>query len=423
MDLRNIPITLTKDEQKNQGVNWDFNNLSDPTPGYQDVTSNGVVNRGAMSSIANTTPLMFVQPTQDTSAPFQVQNNAPVAAPVANTQVKAPVVNSGIPAASATPTDLGISGNVGQVAYTPAELEQQKAEQLKNQYYQDEAAPVTEEERRRAVTADFQQEIDNLNQIYATNRAEATRLGQGRLGQDTAIQARRGLIGSSFGEAATTGVEQFNTGEMNKVDAEHAAKMNVLQAQFRAAITKSREDKKAAQKLGADYYAEYTKQKPARDAALATKQVQAAIAAKVKPSDKELEDWASSIGVDPVRFKQEFADAQKLATNTDTKTALDQKKLVSDLETQALNRMKTGVDINKPYEVGGYLYQYNPMTGQAQQVGDARSVSSSGDNTTAAEVKQFINTQMATQEFKDMSDEDKKDFILSNGGTPSDYDL
>jgi hypothetical protein len=40
---------------------------------------------------------------------------------------------------------------------------------------------------------------------------------------------------------------------------------------------------------------------------------------------------------------------------------------------------------------------------------------------TAEQVKQYIRKEMTTQAFKDMSKKEKKDFILANGGEPSDY--
>lgn len=40
---------------------------------------------------------------------------------------------------------------------------------------------------------------------------------------------------------------------------------------------------------------------------------------------------------------------------------------------------------------------------------------------TAEQVKQYIRKEITTQAFKDMSKKEKKDFILANGGEPSDY--
>jgi len=74
----------------------------------------------------------------------------------------------------------------------------------------------------------FQSEIDAQNAIFADEISRSKVQGLGRLGTQTAINARRGLIGSDFGEAAVQGTENANNEVLKQIDNEKAAKIQSI---------------------------------------------------------------------------------------------------------------------------------------------------------------------------------------------------
>lgn len=276
-------------------------------------------------------------------------------------------------AGSVTPGGLGL-GRTFVGGKTQDELDLEKS-------LKDRANIVVDEEKiRRQTERLFQKEIDALNEVYAVQRAEARQRGLGRLGSDTAIQARRGLIGSSFGEAQTGAVEGKNKEELRAVDAERNAKISNILGQMRKSQVDEIERRRKAATEGADSLVDYYKGKLDRTNSAA----QSAIAAMVAVgdvTDDELQQAADSLGVDINTLKSQYQTALKDKQTKDKKTELDTKKVQSELETEALNRAKTGQDMRKPYEVGGYIYEYDPLSGVAKKTGKSRSVSEDSETT------------------------------------------
>lgn len=79
---------------------------------------------------------------------------------------------------------------------------------------------------------------------------------------------------------------------------------------------------------------------------------------------------------------------------------------------------------NQPFELGEgqSRYEYNPKTGKYEQIAaKGKTYAPGNDAPTANELNVFINQQMATPEFKALSDDEKNDYIRSLGGTPYDF--
>jgi len=267
----------------------------------------------------------------------------------------------------------------------------------------------------------FQKEIDALNAVYANQRLEATQRGMGRLGSDAAIQARRGLLGSSFGAAQTEAVTGQNVQEQNAIDAERNAKIQVVYGNMRKSVADEIAAKREAISKGADAAIEYYKGKIDRTNSRVSNFVKDLVTSGVEAGDQELQDAAKQLGVDVSVIKSQYATAKKDAEAAAQKAQLESKQIQSKLDTELSQRLKNNADLSKPLEAGGYLFQYNPQDGTYSQIGEARSTASPKGES-AADIKAFINTQIATPEFKALSKDQKKDFILSNGGTPSDYE-
>jgi len=113
-------------------------------------------------------------------------------------------------------------------------------------------AKIREETMKR-----FQTEIDSLNEIYAEKKREESVRGLGRVGSSTAIQARRGLIGSTFGAAQRGKVDKLNVQAQDAIQAEKGYKMSLIQGRIRDAIAKEVTGKTAARKAGGDEYIKY----------------------------------------------------------------------------------------------------------------------------------------------------------------------
>lgn len=82
-------------------------------------------------------------------------------------------------------------------------------------------AAIREEVRRQA-----QDRIDAINAVYETEFAEAALRGSDRLGQQRSITARRGTLGSDFGEAQKEKVKDFNEQEVAAINARKAAEIS-----------------------------------------------------------------------------------------------------------------------------------------------------------------------------------------------------
>lgn len=266
-----------------------------------------------------------------------------------------------------TGTDLIGSGspvrmNATEIAERAAADELQKMLEGRENF----AINETEEQERARILRDFQDQIDALNQVYATNRAEATRLGQGRLGTDTAIQARRGLIGSSFGEAMTTGQEQFNVQEMNKVEAEYNKSMNVIHGQLRDSLDKARTQKREDINKSKENRVKKLQIENEINNKVAKDQVKLYIALKnqkgLTVSDEDLEKDAAEIGINPGVMKEMYRTA--LIAENEKATSLQQ---AAD---------KSAADLNKLTSEGGYMIQNGRI------VGNARSVNEGGTSST-----------------------------------------
>lgn len=276
-------------------------------------------------------------------------------APVANP------VNGNTPG-STTPASLGLSNLI------PGETEAEKAARLatetENARLRDDAAPETEDDRRARITASFQQEIDALNGVYALQKQEAVQRGLGNLGSDAAIQNRRGLIGSSFGEAQTKTVESENARELAKVDTAKAAALSAVYARINAEVTQSRKDKKAAQAASAAANIAYLNSIPARQQKTADTAIKNILSAKLDIGDKDIEEMATLIGIDPAKFKEAYFAAKKLETDT--------------AEAATSKALKEKADLTAPKGVGDYTFVFNPETEKWESKGSNKAATGTG---------------------------------------------
>jgi len=117
--------------------------------------------------------------------------------------------------------------------------------------------PAVQAKIRADALAAFQAEIDATNAIYADKLETAAREGRGRLGTTTAMSARAGLLGSDFGQAQYSTVEQGNRDIANEIQNEKALKISNIMSKAREQATKDIADKVTARKAGLDDYIKY----------------------------------------------------------------------------------------------------------------------------------------------------------------------
>lgn len=132
------------------------------------------------------------------------------------------------------------TGNTGNTGYTDGTLTDKEEQAIRDR-----------------IIGSFQGEINAATNAYTALLNEQKQLGVGRLGEDTAVQARRGLQGSDFGAAATEGVRGLNLKNEQSVLESKATAIASIMARAQAAAEAAVSGKRAAKQAGADSYNDY----------------------------------------------------------------------------------------------------------------------------------------------------------------------
>jgi peptidoglycan hydrolase-like protein with peptidoglycan-binding domain len=109
------------------------------------------------------------------------------------------------------------------------------------------------------ILANMQGEIDAQNALYASKLADEKILGQGRLGSNTSVQARRGLLGSDFGNAETDTVNVGNQAVISGINAEKASALQAIYSAARIAGEKAISDRSTARQGATSDWVDYVK--------------------------------------------------------------------------------------------------------------------------------------------------------------------
>jgi hypothetical protein len=120
----------------------------------------------------------------------------------------------------------------------------------------------------------FQAEIDAVNQMYAQELERAKVQGTGRLGTTTAIGARRGLLGSDFGESQYRGQEDENEQVYKMIEQERVAKTQSIMSQAKRDASEEIRAKREAFTKGLEARLEYYAQADERKANNTSKAIQ-----------------------------------------------------------------------------------------------------------------------------------------------------
>lgn len=135
--------------------------------------------------------------------------------------------------------------------------DEQSAEQAYLAYLDKQTSPVNEDQIRSDTLKQFQAEIDATNELYAQKLRDAQVTGAGRIGSNTAVQARRGLLGSDFGAAETDTVNNGNTQVYNGINDEKNAAIQAILSKSNNAATTAIAAKNTAMEQGLDARLKY----------------------------------------------------------------------------------------------------------------------------------------------------------------------
>jgi len=138
----------------------------------------------------------------------QIAAGAPPTAPPASQPVPTP---TSIPAPSALPPSVTPPATVTAPASTKPVLQAV-----------DENA-IREETRKR-----MQTQVDAINASFASMISQENVAGDDRMGQTRAVNARSGLMGSDFGAATTEKTRQFNTSQVQAIEAQKNAQVQAI---------------------------------------------------------------------------------------------------------------------------------------------------------------------------------------------------
>jgi hypothetical protein len=183
-------------------------------------------------------------------------------------------------------------------------------------------SPVDEASIRNNILSQFQGEIDATNAIFTDrlNRAKAT--GEGRLGSDRAIQARRGLLGSDFGGAQTEDILSGNEADLQEVENQRVIAISNIMAGARKAADEAISGKAKAIEGGLTSHLAYLKDAASRKEANATKAAQVIYDQNFSPdklTKTQLADTAKAFGVSPEDITIAYTNVKKTSEENKAK--------------------------------------------------------------------------------------------------------
>jgi hypothetical protein len=216
-------------------------------------------------------------------------------------------------------------------------------------------APVDEQAIRDNVTKQLQAEIDATNSVYAEKLRQAQIVGQGQLGQNAAISARCGLLGSDFGAAANDTVNKNNEAVYSGIGDEQAAAIAGITDKGNALAQQEIAAKNAVKQQSASDYISFLSTQDQRRTTRTTDAAQRALAAGIDlttASPDDINAIASSYQIAPDALVSSYVSAKNTAA-----------KAKADLAS-------TVAGTTKPVfgTVGTVGYQFNPTTGAYEKI-------------------------------------------------------
>lgn len=219
------------------------------------------------SSGAGDAPAAYTPPAATTPAvPAPAKPVVPVPAPPAPTYAPGTAPGNGAvstdangnnysgSAATAPPAGATPSSVYG-ADYSPSAVN--AAEAASANFAQNGLDEASQDQVRADTLKSFQAEIDATNKIYADKLAAAKVTGANTLGSTTAVEARRGLLGSDFGNAQTDTTNAANDQIYSSIGDEQANAIATINTAGQKAVTDALAAKTTAKQQGLDAYLKY----------------------------------------------------------------------------------------------------------------------------------------------------------------------
>lgn len=254
--------------------------------------------------------------------------------------------------------------------YVPGEnTELNDAESAYLKMLKEQSQPVDEDAIRRKTQEQFQAEIDAVNRLFAEKKAEEARVGQGRIGSGTAVQARRGLLGSTFGEAQKERVVSYNQSIQDAIQAEQQLQLASIMNEVRQSAKEEAAAKTLARQQGAVAYVEFLRGQADRKQQRVSDAITNVLNSDTEVSEDLFASLAKELGVSVDIIKSQYNAAKKAATPEPTPAD----KPFSVAPGASVYDPTTGTfvtapdrpaDPSKPVteKVGNTVYQYDPAS-------------------------------------------------------------
>lgn len=237
-------------------------------------------------------------------------------------------------------------------------------------YLKKKSSSVINEKQIMADTlAQFQGEINATNSIYADKLKRAQVEGVGRIGTSAAVNARRGLAGSDFGNAMTDNVVGANQDIYNSIENERLLASSTLMGKAKEAGLKAIQDKRTAKEAGLTEYMTHLTSAGTASKNRATEVAKTILASKFKYEDYDtttLEEAAKSAGVSLASIKSSYDELKAV-----------QEKKDAELEELRLKNTPKGFELSPEQR----RFEYDEETGEYKLVAsgaDKKFASGSG---------------------------------------------
>lgn len=331
----------------------------------QELAAPWSVKRNILPTIPTTTPTPYVE--QNILAPNVTGRTTPVAPVATPTNAPAP---------------WSVSSILGEWFWAEDPFIKQYQQEQLSQYNQT-IDPQTAYNEQLALR---QAQIDATNALYRDQLNQARIQGQGRLGSGRAIQARSGLLGSSFGSAQTQNIQQANTDIENSIEQERLAVVNQIMTQARTSAAADIAEKRAAKEAGGKAYLEYLSGASERKKANTSRAAQLLLSLGKSPqdiSDEELKQAGISrqdLSLEYTSGKSAQEAAQAKLQAEQEKAALDALKTQSEIDKNQADIINEALKTGRVYEQGGFIFDgnTNQVIGSAQAVTRARASGGGG---------------------------------------------
>lgn len=259
--------------------------------------------------------------------------------------------------------------------------------------------------------AQYQAQIDATNASYSDILNQSRIQGQARADQNRLQQVQGGISSSPMGSAQTAGVQAANLDIEKQVQNEQRLAVANILGDVRKSVVDEVKAKREAKQKGADEYIQYLNSAPDRKKAKVASAVKQLVSQNIDISQmtpEEIKSYTDGLGISESEFTTEY--------NTQ-KAEVDVEQAKADLETR---KAEANIAQSEASAASSYA-SAETSRGRLELDRDKMNIEKEEKIPSAEEVKQYIRKEITTQAFKDMNKKEKKDFILANGGEPSDY--